>query len=442
LPWRCLWATLGVARAAAPWSDPQAISGSFSSLSFDAAGHGALFGLAQTPGQVPVNRVIGVSLDAGVPGPMRESKSRINLTALRLYGRDGVVAAGDSSLRRGAAHHVSLTRGHIGAPLSRPQSLRGRSRVSFLLDLAVNLRGDAVAAVRWCRTTACGGTQTLVVYRWRRGARLGKPVRIARGRKVGAGVGLNARGDVALVWDRLKRPLQGGARDVYGQILRAGGALRPRQRLGSASSAPRYRISLTNTLRVVAGWVAQQVNECFANPGEIAIAQAQGGRFSRAQQLAKLEITGCGRYVSGPGVAFARRPDGSFPVAWSGNEGGRWVVRAGELGAAGVTGATVVSDRATDAVLADLAVGPRGEAIMLLGDGVGGADPTGPQRLLAVTREAAAGPFGTPELVADKANTGDVEIDPGTRRPTVIYPDTTPTFEPATALVMRDPVGP
>jgi hypothetical protein len=190
---------------------------------------------------------------------------------------------------------------------------------------------------------------------------------------------------------------------------------------------------------VTAGWLAQPVGECVAARGEIAVLPtAAPARFAPARRLAKLDITGCGRYASGPGVALARRPDGRVLVAWSGNEGARWVVRAGELGAAGVTGAAVISDRATDAVLADLALGPRGEAIVLLADGIGGADPTGPQRLLAVTQPR-GGAFGAPELVAPDAGVGSVvAVDPATRRATAAYSRLTGV----TYVATRDPVGP
>ena len=70
--------------------------------------------------------------------------------------------------------------------------------------------------------------------------------------------------------------------------------------------------------------------------------------------------------------------------------------RAGELGAADVEGTVVVSDHARDAVLADLALGCRGEAILLLAEGVGGSDPPDPNRLLAVTRGWDRGSFTGP----------------------------------------------
>ena len=136
-------------------------------------------------------------------------------------------------------------------------------------------------------------------------------------------------------------------------------------------------------------------------------------------------------------MAFARGPDGRVLIAWSGNEGTRWVVRAGELGASAVSGAAVVSDRATDAVLADLAVGPGGEAIILLADGVGGEDPTGPTRLLAVTR-APAGAFGAPEVVTDEFDAGGtVAFDPATRTrssPPAARPDFSPPHRCTSSL--------
>ena len=244
------------------------------------------------------------------------------------------------------------------------------------------------------------------------------------------------------MWDRFRRR---GRRDVFGQILTASGKLQPPQRVGAARAGPRYRIALTDDRRVIAAWVAQEVNECYAHAGEIAVAQAgKGGRFSRARRLTTLAITGCGRYASDPAVQFARAPDGRVLIAWSGNEGARWVVRAGELGAAGVENVAVVSDRASDAMLADLAVGPRGEALLLIADGVGGGGATGPARLLAVTRGAAPGSsFTAPELVADNAGLGStVAFDPTTDRANVAYGGSDAQFQSITSIVTRDPIGP
>jgi hypothetical protein len=424
------------AQAAAPWSEPQSISGGFERIRFNTDGHGLLVGLAQVlPGDGHLGRVRAAPVEGGTPGQPLASTTPLNLGELRVYGRDGVVAGGE--LKPGVSSQAALVRGRLGRPLGRARSLRGRSRSSHLLDLAVNRAGEAVAAVRWCQTRGCG-RQTLELFRWRAGApRLGRPLRIARGRRLGAGLAINARGDVAVVWDRATRTQ--GRRDVFGQILTASGKLRPRRRLGAASADPHYRIALTDDRRVVAAWVAQNVSECVAHAGEIAVAQAgKGGRFGRARRLTTLAVTGCGRYASEPGVQFARAPDGRVLIAWSGNEGGRWVVRAGELGAAGVENVAVVSDRATDCVLADLALGPRGEAVVLLADGIGGADPTGPPRLLAATRAAAPGSFTAPELVADQAGLGSsVAFDPATGRATVAYPTIDAQFQPITSIVTR-----
>jgi hypothetical protein len=401
-------------------------------LRFDEAGHGRLIGLGRSRQNGRVDRVLAAPVEGGRPGPAAVSTTRLDMTRLRPYGRDGVVAGGDAA----------LARGRLGHPLGRRQPIRGRARSSQLLDLAVNEAGDAVAAVRRCRTRGCG-RQTLALFRWRVGKRISRPLSLDRGRGLGAGVAINARGDVAIVRDRVVGG--GGARptrrEVLGQILTASGTLRRPRRLGGAPTAPRYRIAFGNDRRVVAAWLAQEVNECDANPGEIVVAQAaRGGRFSRAQRLAALDITGCGRYVSGPGVAFARGPDGRVLIAWSGNEGSRWVVRAGELGPSGVADAAVVSDRASDAVLADLAVGPGGAAVILLADGVGGSDSTGPNRLLAVMRSAAAGVFAAPETVTDgMAVNSAAAFDPATGLATVGMITTDARFMPFASVVTREP---
>jgi hypothetical protein len=427
------------ALAAAPWSEPQSINGSFERILFNTGGQGMLVGLGQVlPGDGRRGKVRAATVQGGTPGLTRESTTPLDLGVMKVYGGDGVVAGGH--VRPGVSPHVALTRGRLGHPLGPAQPLRGRSRSSHLLDLAVTEVGNAVAAVRWCQTQGCG-RQTLAIFRWRAGARLSRPLRIARGRRLGAGVAINRRGDVAIVWDRFGRR---GRRDVFGQILTASGRLRPRQRVATAPAGPRYRIALTDDRRVVVAWVAQEVNECDAHAGEIAVAQAsKGGRFGRARRLTTLHITGCGRYASDPAVQFARAPNGRVLIAWSGNEGARWVVRAGELGAAGVERVAVVSDHASDAVLADLALGSRGEAILLLAEGVGGSDPTGPNRLLAVTRGWDHDSFTAPELVADRAGIGStVTFDPLTSRATVAYPATDAQFLPITSVVTREWFGP
>ena len=421
-----LAASAADAGAAPPWSEPTLTT---AGLELASSGGPTLVGIAGA-------RVLGATVEGGVAGPTRESAAPFGVTQARVGQGDRVVAGGDlpSARRRPITPASPAVASAAGS--ARAQSLRGRSRSSWLLDLATNDAGDAVAAVRWCHTEGCG-RQSLQLFRWRAGARLGRPTRIARGRALGAGVALNARGDVAVVWDRRRGRAR---RAVYGQILTASGRLRPRRLLGHAPAPPRYRIAVTGTRRVVAAWVAQAVSECDASPGEIAVAQAgAGGRFTRARRLARLRITGCGRYAREPGVAFARGPDGRVLIAWSGNEGARWVVRAGELGASGVTGTAVVSDRATDAVLADLAVGPGGEAVVLLADGVGGEDPTGPTRLLAVTR-CTGRRLRRSEVVTDQfVAGGTVAFDPATRSPVVSYGAHRPDFTPATAVVTRSP---
>ena len=427
----------GDARAVAPWSEPTLTAGA---MELASTAPPTLFGIVQPLPDPRPRRVISAAVEGGVPGPTRQADASRALNLVRVVDGGRVVAGVDLG-RAAGPHHARLVRGRLGSRLGPPRSLRGRSRVSFLLDLAVNDAGDAVAAVRWCHTLGCG-RQSLQLVRWRAGSRLGKPLRIARGGKLGAGVALNARGDVAVIWDREQRGTDRHA--VYGQILTAAGRLRSRRLLGHAPAAPRYRIAITGTRRVVAAWVAQEVNECFANPGEIGVAQARaGGRFTRARRLANLRISGCGRYVRDPGVAFARGPDGRVLIAWSGNEGPRWVVRAGELGTSGVTSAAVVSDRATDAVLADLAIGPHGEAVILLADGVGGEDPTAPLRLLAVTRPAAPGAaFGAPEIVTSAIDSGGtVVFDRATRSVVAAYLTHGSDFMPATTVVTRPPVS-
>ena len=72
---------------------------------------------------------------------------------------------------------------------------------------------------------------------------------------------------------------------------------------------------------------------------------------------------------------MAAEPVGAerFVLAYEGEESGRNVVRASEVGAPGIGPAHTVSDPGADSALGDLASGPRGEAVVSWVTGGGAA---------------------------------------------------------------------
>ena len=90
---------------------------------------------------------------------------------------------------------------------------------------------------------------------------------------------------------------------------------------------------------------------------------------------------------------------GQASVAWTGYTGGHFVVRAAPVTATRVGTGQVVSDPAQDTVLSDLALGPKGQALVLGLQGLHGNDPIGPASVVAAVRPPGATRFGAREAI-------------------------------------------
>ena len=108
-----------------------------------------------------------------------------------------------------------------------------------------------------------------------------------------------------------------------------------------------------------------------------------------------------GTYVSGTQLAAAVLATGKVVVAWTGREGERFVVRAADVGRR-LRHIRTVSDPGSDAVLAGLAAGPRGDVALTWMTGIHGADPVPGAAItvIAAVRAAAVTAFGAPERVS------------------------------------------
>jgi hypothetical protein len=75
-------------------------------------------------------------------------------------------------------------------------------------------------------------------------------------------------------------------------------------------------------------------------------------------------------------------------------------VQAADAVAGRVQAPTTLSPQSADAVLGDLAYARAGGTLVLWRSGIRGADPVGPQRVIASVRRAGTAVFGGPEAVS------------------------------------------
>lgn len=157
-------------------------------------------------------------------------------------------------------------------------------------------------------------------------------------------------------------------------------------------------------------WEAQTVSEGQPKSDAITgVAVKQAGAshtFHSAQALETIPPLGTGHYVDAPGVRAGLTADGRLTVAWTGYTDPRFVVRAADLpsGSFRFGTPTTLTDATVDTILADLAVGPTGNAttVAVLA-GIRGNDPVDPKgaTLRACTRAATATTFAPCAAVTD-----------------------------------------
>jgi hypothetical protein len=414
------------ASAAEPWTAPTPIPGStdtFPDLTF-APGSGA--GLAGWSGNSALPRpgdVSGAPVTAeGAAGPARKLTTGFLATRFRAYGSDGLIAVG--------ARYVGVPRplwavGSTSGTLGTPRPLAG-SRRGYADDLAVTADGRAVAGLRLCESARrCRRPVPAIVLR-RRDGRFGKPIVLGPGPVSTIAVDISPDGDALAVWDR---PLKGstGRRGIHAAIRKVGGRTRT-QRIGSSHPIPRISASLGNNGSALVGWLGQRINEGTPHSdAEVWIADAVRSRFGAPQRVEVVPRQQTGRYVGQAGVRVARTADGRKLAAWTGYQDGKFVVRAAPVEGGEVREpAQVLSDPAADTVLADLATGAAGEAVVMGLGGIRGSDPSGPVGVVAFPRAPGATAFGALEQVAEPKDFREAvraEIVPTTGRVVAVWRD-------------------
>lgn len=228
---------------------------------------------------------------------------------------------------------------------------------------------------------------------------------------------MDFRSEVLAVWQ------QGAC--VYARLVPNRGAPRAIQRLASVGSHVQIAAVLSDDERGIVAWSEQRGEETAVYIDR----SASGVRFGAPQLLERFrDPDGLPAPAASP--SLVRLSSESVMLAWAGASGGRWVVRAAPVDLNGVGDtSTIAAPSGTDALLAHLAAGPIGDALVLWTEPLPSADgaPDVARQAIFVARGLddypEHGMFGTPEQVAPPTTVSDatVAIDPDNDRAVAVW---------------------
>jgi hypothetical protein len=231
---------------------------------------------------------------------------------------------------------------------------------------------------------------------------------------------MDYRADVLLAWQ------QNGA--IYARMLRASGRPEPTQRVAASAPNPQLQALVSDNDHGMIAWSGGEPQPASAPRTSVHIAFSGAGvRFEASRLLASFEDPrGLGR---APGsLALVRLSTENVMLAWTDAEHGHFVVRAAPAVFAGRHPAARLSDPDAQAVLADLAPGPAGEAVALwrsTPSPVGAFDPGRSELWTARTFIQRHGRVGlrVPEEVASSgANAApSIAVDPASDHPVAAW---------------------
>jgi len=302
--------------------------------------------------------------------------------------------------------------------MGEPTQLDAGHRIDFAL--AGNRRGQAVVA--WVKEDPSGWSK--IVARFGRCGRFGPPISLARGKLLGSPrIDLNERGDALFAWE--SGPLF--ERDVAARIRWADGSLGAPEHLGPLGESDGLEVTAASIGQT--GKAAVVFTPYTSDPeanyptGLFAALRPPRGRFARAQRLG---LPGKDLNVLGLSDAQARvTPRGAVVVAWThlGTRSDFSRVAVANKGRFGP--AHRLSRGPDEARLADLALGPRGEATVLwLTDSV--EEQAFRPRLLVGATRPEGGRFGPAERVVNEAAPLEIQgatlaYDPVRRSPVALW---------------------
>lgn len=259
------------------------------------------------------------------------------------------LAAGDTS-RTAAGGAIALSQGRASDPSAWSHPL---ARSAPPLALARAYLGDvAVAGV-------APGPSIVVRVERHSEREFGPP----RSIPIGAGVvtaltlAMDYRSDVLLAWQQ--------DRSIYACLLRASGRIEPCRRAGPSAPYPQLEAVVSDNDHGMLAWSSSELRKGFVPRTRIELSlSAAGVRFREPRLLASFADPE--RVGLCPGsIALVRLSTENVMLAWTVAEHGHYLIRAVPPVFAFSKPATLLSDPRSQAILADLAPGPAGEAVAL-----------------------------------------------------------------------------
>jgi len=163
---------------------------------------------------------------------------------------------------------------------------------------------------------------------------------------------MDFRTDAVAVWAH--------AGSIYARDMPASGAPQPIQRLARAPGELRVAALLSDDNRAIVAWSEESRGETSVYVDRSAV----GVRFGSPTLLERFQDPE-GLVSPAASPRLVRLSSESVMMAWSGAADGHWAVRSAAIDLQGVGAPTTISPPGTDALLADLAPGPDGDALVL-----------------------------------------------------------------------------
>jgi hypothetical protein len=258
--------------------------------------------------------------------------------AVALAPAQAGAAAGQPSTLEGVAKGklTPVLPGGMGAPLALAHAYLGDVALASVTPGAIGVRVQRYFAHRFGPT---------------------RSIPIPAGRVSALTATMDYRSDVLLAWQ------QNGS--IYAHMLRAFARTDPTQRLGPSGPDPQLQALVSDNDHGMVAWSSTDARPGASPRTSIHVTLSKAGvRFGAPRLLASYADPA--RAGDRPGsLALVRLASENVVLAWTAAERGRYVVRAAPAVFAATRPTTLLSDPARDAVLADLAPGPAGEAIAL-----------------------------------------------------------------------------
>jgi hypothetical protein len=261
-----------------------------------------------------------------------------------------IAVAGVDTSRTPGGSAIALLQGAASDPSTWSRLLAGSGPP---LALGRAYLGDvAIAAV------APGPTIAVRVERYFQSA-FGQP----RSIPVGAGavtaltVAMDYRSDVLLAWQ------QDGS--IYACVLRASGRTETRQWVGPSAAYPQLKAVVSDNDHGMIAWSSTELPKGSTPRTQTYLSLSRAGvRFGAPRLLASFADPQ--RLGRSPGsIALERLSTENVILAWTVFENGHYLIRAEPAVFAASRPARLLSDPRSQAILADLAPGPAGEAVAL-----------------------------------------------------------------------------